>query len=120
MAKSISDLQIPEKWKKKFLIIEEAGGVNTLDVGELTFGKRFSLFWNIWALLFGPFYYLFLGLWRQALSYFSATFIAIVLLVAGGLIEIADAIGVGVSIFYMMRANVLYYRKVVLGQNRWL
>jgi hypothetical protein len=120
MAKSISELQIPEKWKKKFLIIEEAGGVNTLDVGELTFGKRFSLFWNIWALLFGPFYYTYLGLWRQAVSYFFVFLIVIILLLSFGLAEIANATGSGLAIVYMMRANTLYYRKVVLGQNLWL
>lgn len=120
MAKSISDLQIPEKWKRKFILIEEAGGVNTLDLGALTFGERFTLFWNIWALLFGPFYYTYIGLWRQAVSYFSAAFIGILLLVTLGYPEIADAAGSGLAIAYMMRANTLYYRRVVLGQTGWL
>ena len=119
MAENISELQIPETWKRKFMLIEEAGGVNTLDLGALTFGKRFSLFWNIWALLFGPFYYLYLGLWRQSVSYFIVYLIFILLLLSLSFTEIANAAGTGLAIAYMMRANTLYYRKVVLGQNLW-
>ena len=119
MAKNISELEIPEKWKRKFTLIEEAGGVNTLNLEALTFGERLSLFWNIWALLFGPLYYVYLGLWKPALSYFAIFLVFIFLLLSFGWIEVANASGYGLSIAYMMRSNTLYYRKVVLEQNPW-
>jgi hypothetical protein len=72
------------------------------------------------ALLFGPFYYMYLGLWRQSVSYFAVYILFILLLLSLGLTEIANAAGTGLAIAYMTRAGTLYYRKVVLGQTRWL
>ena len=87
---------------------------------DLPFGERFGLNFNILALIFGPFYYLIKGLWRQAILYFLCAVALVVLLEMMGLGKFSRAIGYGFAAVYAMRANISYYKKVVLGEAPWL
>ena len=68
----IDSLEVSEKWKQRFRLIEKIGwhkGVwkNYWNFKQLPLGQRFSLFFNIWGFLFGPIYYFAKGMWVKAL-----------------------------------------------------
>lgn len=119
-ADPIARLQVSESWKRKFRLIEKAGGPDLPHFRDLPFGERFSLTFNVLALILGPFYYLTKGLWRQALFYFIIAVALILLLNAVGLGSFSRSIGYGLGVAYSFRANISYYKKIVLGDAPWL
>jgi hypothetical protein len=119
-ADSIARLQVSESWKRKFRLIEKAGGPDLPHFRDLTFGERFGLSFNVIALILGPLYYLTKGLWRQALLYFIIAAALILLLNAIGLGSFSRNVGYGLGVVYASRANISYYKKVALGETPWL
>ena len=116
----ISRLDVSESWKRTFRLIDQAGGPALPHFRDLSFGERFGLNFNILAFFFGPFYYLAKGLWRQAVVYFIFTVVLALLLEAMGLGKLARGVGYGFAAVYAIRANISYYKKVVLGDTPWL
>lgn len=118
---------LSEKWRLRFAAIEKAGGERTRwwrwpEGKALTRKERRLITSNLWAFVFGPFYYLYLGLWRKAITLsLVALVIDVVLGMAG------DALNVPVdnflwlvsAIMFKQCANVDYYRKMVLGLREW-
>jgi hypothetical protein len=120
---NIDALDVSDKWKQKFRIFEKAGGPKLPRFKELAARERSKITFNILAFLFGPFYYLAKGMWRKALSLSAAVFVAVlvvaivlILVDLGGLV---GALGYGANAIYAARANVDYYKKMVLGDNGW-
>lgn len=120
----IHGLPVADKWKERFIAIHAAGGPKLPAFKQLTLQQRMkaqSL--NFWAFLFGPFYYLYLGMWKKGLSLFvvcaSLAIAAGIALDAVGLSKVGDALGYGVAAVYGIRANIDYYQKLVLGENGW-
>ena len=78
---------------------------------------------NILAFLFGPFYYIAKGMWKKGIALFFVCFIAVLLLEIVlnmfGFAKMGKALGYGVSAVFAVRANVDYYKKMVLGDNGW-
>ena len=116
-----------EKWRQRFAAIEKAGGERTRwwrwpERKMLTGKERRLITSNLWAFLFGPFYYLSIGLWRKAIT---LTLLAAVIDVALGVT--ADALGYSIANFlwivsavmFKQCANVDYYRKTVLKRREW-
>ena len=116
----IARLDVSDAWKRKFRLIEKAGGPDLPHFRDLPFGERFSLNFNILAFLFGPIYYLIKGLWRQAVLYLVIAIALGLVLDAMGFGKFLRGVGYGFSALYAFRANVSYYRKVVLGETPWL
>lgn len=115
----ITRLDVSDSWKRKFRLIEKAGGPTFPNARELSFGERRAIGFNFLAFFFGPFYFLAKGLWRPALAY---TLLAIAVGVTLDLVskgKLAHGLGYGFAAVYAMRANVTYYRKVVLGETPW-
>ena len=115
-AKKVSD-----NWQRKFTLIEKAGGPKMPNARALKFGERNKIVFNIWAFLFGPFYYLAKGMWRKAITLSAICVIGVVVV---GLILDAMNISSGFLGFvgpavFSVRANVDFYKKVMLGQNGW-
>ncbi|WP_066568204.1 DUF2628 domain-containing protein [Snodgrassella sp. CFCC 13594] len=121
-ASVIDGLPVSERWKKKFRLIEKAGGEKLPRFKELTFKQRFALNFNIWALLFGPVYMLIKGMWKLAVS---TLLITLVVAFVVGLIELAlqknfgNGLFIGLSAAFSMLANRNYYKKMVLGRLDW-
>lgn len=119
----IESLTISSSWKQKFRILEKAGGPKQPNLKALSSGERFKIGFNILAFLFGPLYYLAKGMWKKALSIFGACIVAI--LVIGfaldlvGLTKMANALGYGAAAIFAVRANIDYYKKMVLGESGW-
>lgn len=118
---------LPEKWQRRFAAIEKAGGERVRwwrwpEGKQLTGKEKRLITSNLWAFVFGPFYYLYLGMWRKAIT------LSIVALLIDGILGMAgDAQNVPVgnflwivsAIMFKQCANVDYYRKMVLKRREW-
>lgn len=118
----------PEKWRQRFAAIEKAGGERVRwwhwpEGKQLTGKEKRLITSNLWAFVFGPFYYLYLGIWRKAI-----TLSLLALVIDAVLSVVGDALGVSVdrflwvvsAIIFRQCANVDYYRKAVLKRREWM
>ncbi len=119
----LSNIPVSEKWRERFRLIERAGGVKLPKIKELPFGQRMKVLFNVFGVLFGPFYYCAKGMWKKGLALFVVcTVVAIIAVVAldfAGLDSLSNSVGFGVAAIYAFRANIDYYKKMVLEQNGW-
>lgn len=115
----IDELDVSEKWKNKFRLIEAAGGPSLPYLKELTFGERMQIMGNILSYIFWPIYLPIKGLWRPALCYFVLGVALGILIDMAGFERVSRAIGYGISALVMFRTNVNYYRHKVLGEKFW-
>lgn len=115
----IAGLDVSDSWKRRFRLIEQAGGPDLKRFRDLRVGERLRVNINLPGFFFGPIYYLIKGLWRQAVVYFVCAVTLAVLFDLMGLGSVSRAVGSGFAAVYGMRANVSYYRKVVLGDAPW-
>lgn len=112
---------IDAKWQLKFALMEKAGGPKFPQIKKLSLGERMKVVFSIWGFLFGPFYYLVKGMWKKAISLTAVVFVLI--LVLDQILTAFELPGVitnfiGPAIF-ATRANVDYYKKIILGENGW-
>ncbi len=118
----IDQLAVSDTWKKRFHLIEKAGGVKLPRFKELSFRERMSVNFNVWAFLFGPIYLLIKGMWKFALAWLGVTLLVGILLAVIEMmfqINTGNAAGVGVAVGLSMLANRNYYKKMVQGQLDW-
>ena len=114
----IAGLDVSDGWKRKFRLIEKAGGPDLPNFRDLPFGERFGMQMNFLAFFFGPIYYLIKGLWRQAVVYTVAIVVVLMVLEAMGVR--VGRIGAAVGALYAVRANISYYKLRVLGEAPWI
>ncbi|MCA8258266.1 DUF2628 domain-containing protein [Burkholderia sp. AU31624] len=118
---------LSDKWRRRFAAIEKAGGERTRwwrwpEAKQLTGKEKRLITSNLWAFVFGPFYYLYLGMWRKAITLSLLALVIDVLLGMAG-----DALSVPVdnflwivsAVMFKQCANVDYYRKTVLNRREW-
>jgi hypothetical protein len=115
----IARLDVSEKWKRIFRAVDKAGGPKLPRIRELPFGERFRITSNFLAFFFWPIYLPVKGLWRQAVVYFLIGMALVLLLELTGLGRLGRGVGYGLAAVAMMRANVGYYMKTVLGEAPW-
>ena len=119
----IDALDVSESWKKRFRLIRRAGGPGMPHAKDLSFGERSRIMFNVLAFLFGPVYYLFKGMWRKALTLFvsvtAVVFVIALILELNGLGEYSRSLAYGAAAFFGIRANVDYYKKMVLREDGW-
>jgi len=116
----IASLAVSETWKKRFRLIEQAGGPTLPRIRELDGRERMSINFNGWAFLFGVFYLLAKGLWRQGVAYLVLVVALSAVLVALHWEGLLRPLGMGFAAVFALRANVSYYRRIVLGDAPWL
>lgn len=120
----IDSLPVSDTWKKRFNGIRKAGGPSMPNLKSMSREERkgLSLF-NILAFLFGPFYYLAKGMWRKSISLLAVCLAAVLilefLLTMIGFERFSRSLGYGIAAVFAIRANVDYYKKMVLGENGW-
>lgn len=115
----IARLEVSDSWKRRFRLIEKAGGVKLPDQRTaLTSRERLSVNFNAWGFLFGIFYFLAKGLWRPAVGYLGVAIAISVVLQALGVRHLTG-VGTGFGVVLGMRANLLYYQLKVLDQGAW-
>ncbi|AMV41750.1 DUF2628 domain-containing protein [Paraburkholderia caribensis] len=119
--------RLPEKWRQRFAAIDKAGGERVRwwrwpNAKELTAKEKRLITANLWGFVFGPFYYLYLGLWRKAIT-LSLLALAIDLILG----IVGDALNLSVdrflwivsAVIFKQCANVDYYRKTILKRREW-
>ena len=95
----IAALPISDKWKQRFSAIHHAGGIKMPKFKELPAEERRKAFsFNFLAFFFGPIYYATKGMWKKGLALF---------------------LGYGISAVFATRANIDYYKKMLLNDNGW-
>jgi Protein of unknown function (DUF2628)/zinc-ribbon domain len=110
--------ELSAPWGPKFALIEKAGGVKLPNVKSLTFGERAKLSFNVWAFLFGMLYYFAKGMPKKGISLFGlAVLISLVLEEIGGFGQEISPFVMGV--LFSTRANIDYYKKIVLKDDGW-
>lgn len=120
----IAALPVSAKWQTRFRAIQRAGGAQMPDLKPLSAAeRRAAVSLNILAFLFGPIYYACKGMWKKALTLFL---VGALIVIGLGLVldhfgyqKIANALGYGVAALFAVRANIDYYKKMVLGDNGW-
>ena len=104
-------LKVSEGWKKKFRLIEKAGGWNGFycpNIIVLTPQESKVIRFNVWGFLFGSLYYLAKGMWGKGLILLAASIII-------GLVFAPAAVVIWVMC--AMWANGDYYRLKVLRRK---
>jgi len=123
-AEQIAALPVSDKWKQRFSAIHHAGGIKMPKLKELPAAERRRAFsFNFLAFFFGPIYYAFKGMWKKGLALFVACAAVVITLGLGleyvGYGKLANALGYGVSAVFAARANIDYYKKMLLNDNGW-
>ena len=110
-------------WRIRFDLIEKAGGPTRPLFKQLSLGERLRLGFNLWAFLFGPFYYLAKGMWRKAVAMLAfnifLSIVANLLAPDGSLSGVAGCATTFVTVWFVLNTNINYYKKIVLDDNGW-
>lgn len=113
-------------WRTIFAALQKGGGVELPQSIELSLAERAMVLFNPWAFLFGPFYYVTKGMGRKALA---LCLLAVLLVCAGRLLFsalglqslMASALLCFIpSALFATRANIDYFKKMVLDDEGWL
>jgi hypothetical protein len=125
-ASSIDDLNVSEKWKERFRIIEKAGPFERgkyQNQDALTPAERRKINFNVLAFLFSGLYYFCKGMPRKALVFFGGGWI---FAAAMTIIESIFNFTAPNSIFWIAPgavaasfANRDYYQKMLFGERMW-
>jgi Protein of unknown function (DUF2628) len=124
LEEQIDALSVSDKWKERFKAIQRTGGVKFPNLKSMPRKERRKAYsFNALAFLFGPIYYMAKGMWRKGLSlFFVCALVVVVLSLAlelSGFGKLANSLGYGVSAIFAMRANIDFYKKMVLHENGW-
>jgi hypothetical protein len=118
---------LSEIWRRRFAAIEKAGGEEVRwwrlpHARQLTGEDRRLILLNVWGFVFGPFYYLFLGMWRRAITLTLVVLVIdLILGMAGDALNfpIDGYIWIVSSVLFSQSANRDYFRKTVLKRREW-
>ena len=121
---NIDALDVSPSWKRKFHWLRRAGGPSMSNAKFMSREEQRKIpHFNACAFLLGPFYYVAKGMWRRAISLSIACLAAV--LVLGLVLEslgygkLVLALGYGAAAVFAVRANIDYYKKMVLRDNGW-
>ncbi len=111
-------------WDFRFAFFDTHGAPNNPAFREalkkLDFFERAKIMMSFWAVLFGPFYLLYLGLWKKTIVYYAfVLLIAVVLAILGVPDSVLRATGYASSILVGMLTNYAYYLKKVKNLDGW-
>jgi hypothetical protein len=130
MSESFVSSDINPKWRERFEFFEQYGPPSSSEFRaafrKLPYGKKLLININWFGLFFGPFYWLAIGMWRRALTWFGmAIAIGLVLGLLYGLMraEFLAALDRGsiiaLNLLGAMSTNYSYYLKAMKGDNGW-
>lgn len=116
----ISQLDVSDGVRKRFVFFNENPPIRRLGLAQVKGFDQLLKVFNVWAFLFGVFYYLIKGMWKKALSLFGASLVLITILALLGandqlllLFQFFIAGIVGGFAYYDL------YRKLVLKEDFW-
>ena len=107
-------------WRERFEILDKIDGQLGSRSDELTTKERFKVGFRVFALLFGPFYYFFKGMWQKGFLILNGL---AVLLVVASVFDAPDIIYTMLSIASGVVCSALattdYYKKVERNEKVW-
>lgn len=114
-------IEVSEGWKKKFALIEKAGGPALPDLKSLSVMERIKVGFNVLAFVLGPIYYIAKGMWRKGITLFliMAVVVLVIALAFDGIASAEKFSKFFGPFLFATQANRDYYRKVLLGRNGW-
>lgn len=120
----IEELSVSDSWKRVFRLIDKAGGPTFPRLKSLSAEERAIAYrLNFLAFLFGPLYYAAKGMVKKALVFLLIAIAVCVALTLSldwlGLAEYDRFIGPAFAVVFALRANIDYYKKMVLDDNGW-
>ena len=91
-------------------------------LNKLSFGEKMKITFNTWGFLFGPFYYLFKGMWKKSITMTVGVlgFAVVVEIIFGNSKIINMLLSMLGPFIFGTRANIDYYKKMVLKSNSWI
>ena len=115
--------QLSSLWRKRFAFFADHGSAFSPGGAEalrkLPFWTGASIRSNVWGFIFGPLYFLFLGMWKRGMAIVAAV-IAIGLIAERLFGSSADGpVAVLSSVFCSMTVNYARYIKVTEGRDEW-
>lgn len=118
------DTRLSTTWQLRFRFLDEHGMPNTRTYKaawrRVPMWSRNRIAFTGLGLILGPFYFLYLGLWRPALSLFAASLVYAAIVSAMGLPDTLDRVAwVIPAVFYAYTAIPLYYLKRRRGIHSW-
>ncbi len=121
----MSEQEISGKWKKRFDLIDKAGGVKLPLVKNLSLSERVTAAFNIWGFIFGVFYYVHLGMSKKGLFLFGIITLGCVLtaLLESVFPEIKLLQYLNASTYFIMPlvfggwVNIDYYKKIFVKEK---
>lgn len=121
----IESLSVSDDWKTKFRTLAEVGEPITYSMrlrNEAAYKQLpFKIKFNIWAFLFGIFYYLSKGMWKRGLTIIGIGIVmSMVMTVLFGDEAGNLASFVVYSLLFATYASFDYYRTMVLGEDFWI
>ncbi|HWV10360.1 MAG TPA: DUF2628 domain-containing protein [Pseudomonas sp.] len=120
----IAALPVSDTWKQRFSAMHRAGGYKMPRLKELPPAERRKAFgFNFLAFFFGPIYYAIKGMWKKGLALFVVCAAAVIVAGMGldylGYGTVADGLRYGIAAVFAVRANIDYYKKMLLNDNGW-
>lgn len=109
---------LPERWQKRFAILDRIEGKYWSRYKELTASERFDMF-RIFGFLLGPIYYFILGMWHKGLILLVLTVLLTHLLVATDSESSLKYLGVALSAFCATVSTWDYYLKIECDEKVW-
>jgi hypothetical protein len=116
--------EVSTRWLEVFALIERAGGAKLPEIKSLDRSDRFKIKMNWLAFIFGPIYFLAMGMWRQVTSYLILMVLyfntaEIVLVNVFGMSELPLPV-LSYCLVWGLTANKSYYKRQVLGEKNWI
>ena len=107
------------KLQPLFDLIDEAGGPKLPNIKSFDFGKKMKVSSNIWAFLFGIFYYLYHGMWKKGVVLLVIS-IVLTLVVDNTIPPLSKIDWIITCVIFAARANVDLYKKYKLSDGGWI
>ena len=118
---AVDQIELSPKWKRRFALIEKAGGAKMPAFKTLTFGERYCVNINWLAFFFGPFYFFCLGMWKRGLTLCGIAIVGSILLdlvfKQMGMSGASAATSSSFAGLFALRANIAYYKTIILKDD---
>lgn len=114
----------PSSWEQRFAFFDEYGNPfsrkATAAMRDMGMMERTRIVFNIWAMLFGPFYFLYLGIPKRAAGLAGIGIVVGLLLIHNDLWSPESRwYGFAVAACFAVTANYFYYIKARRGRDEW-
>jgi len=117
--------QLAPVWQRRFAFFSRYGLSGSTPQSRaafkaMSFGERWRLTSNFPAFFFGPFYFMFKGMWRKGLTLLGAGFLLVELIAVLHLpFGVLRSAMIGFGVVSQMAANYAYYLHVTRASKSW-